>query len=603
MSIYPITEERLPVFCLLGHSNGDGWTGTENLFARYNHLLPKAADPLTDPANAWYKNVYVFTSEHPWPTALGTPFTTTIDQGEWLELCVGVPDTPEMPWPHPSPFVYPNNQGACYAHWYYQAYTSLLLTGNLGVRHGVELPFQWFWRNHWNKQVGFVKLAFGSSFLLPQDSGEVPSHWFNVWEWTPADPLFRRGTVDTTNAGFDAMSWWSPLDCWDFAPSTGRFFQRWLDKMGGAAAAMPTGTKMDVQLIINWLGDNDANSRQYDALDGIYDFFKKFVYLQRKACADNDWTTLPQDQIPVVWMNIHTAYDNDGTGSPSTRDRMNEALDQLAANDPFFRVLNTENYPTMGDDGELSAIDTFSHFGSRGYYQAAQEIYEAWADIAGFAWDAIAEEDRVTVATVKDRVRTYYNRARSSTDASDATLLIHINAALHSILNSIGDNAYWLRRRQELDLAVGSNNITTMPQYVSRVLKIENPSRIEEGLNFQLIGHGDGGRCQIHLLDSTAGTYTVHFITRPRDVTLDTELVPIPRQITEWLVVETVRRLARAGTNVALQASLEGEARELRERCLKELQVATRAKRDTFRTVKRWPTLRYGNRGRPWGNG
>ncbi len=611
MSIYPITVERLPVFTLLGHSNADGWSGTDYLFDAYPHLAPKAGDYLTDPANAFYKNVYVFTSEHPWPGTLGTPATTLIEDGQWLELCVGVPDTPAMPWPHPSPFVYPNNQGACYAHWYYKAYDGLGVVttgygqhifpyGSRGVRYGVELPFQWFWRNHWNSQVGFVKLAFGSSYMLPQDSGEIASNWFNIGGFTPADATnFIPGTVDTRNEGYDSMSWWTPLDCWDFAPSTGRFFQRWLDKMGGAQAALAPNTKMDVRLIVNWMGDNDANSKTVEQLGPIREFFKSLIYKQRKACVDNDWTTLPLSQIPVVWMDVHTAYDE---GSPSSREFINSELRALEDDDPFLTVIATEDFAVMADDAETSAIDTFSHFGARGYYAAAEAIYDAFVSMTQEPWDAIAEEDRVTVDEVKDRVLTYYNRSRVQTDISDDTLLIHMNGAMNRILNDIGDNAYWLRKRESMALEVGVNNITTMPKYVARVLKIENPSDITEGLQFQLIGHGDGGKCKIHLLESGTGTYNVHYITRPRDLTLDTELVPVPRQILEWLVVETTRRLARGGTNVALLGSLEGEARELRERCIKELQVQQRAKRDKFHTVRRWPTLRYGMRARRWGN-
>lgn len=604
MSINPITVERLKTFVLLGHSNADGWIGVTDMIAAYPHLKPSTETILTNPEDAWYQNVYVFTSEHPWPGTLGTPASTNIGDGEWLEMCVGAPDTPAMPWPHPSPFVYPNNAGACYPHFYYKGYESALLNGNNGARCGVEIPFQWLWRNHWNEQIGMVKLAFGSSFLLPVDVGADPNPWLNIAGATPGTAGFLPGSVDTVNEGYDYISWWTPRDCFDFAPTTGRFFQRWLDKMEGAQAALPINpdgvqVKMDVRLIINWMGDNDAEARALAALSSFRDFVRKFVKLQRHACVDNDWTTLPESQIPIAWMGVYGTYDND---SPSTRDYINGELQAIAAEDPFFSFIDTSDYDPAAVDGEGSAIDTFSHFGSSGYYAAAEDIYAAWKEMSTEPWDAIAEEDRVTVEEVKDRVLTYYNRARTQTDISDDTLLIHLNGAMNRILNDCGDNAYWLRRRETLALDVGANNVTTMPKYVARVLKIENPSDIKEGLQFQLIGHGDGGRCKIHLLESGSGSYTVHYITRPRDLTLDTELVPIPRQIMEWLVVETVRRLARGGTNIALQGSMEGEARDLRERCLKELQVQQRAKRDKFHTVRRWPTLRYGTRAKRWGN-
>lgn len=601
MSINPITVTRLKTFVLLGHSNGDGWVGTEDLFDLYAHLEPGASDRTLFPQSAFYKNVYAFTNEHPWPGDLGTPqYLTTPGQGEWLELAIAFPSSPGAPFPHASPFVYPNNAGAIYPHWYYKAYDSILLNGDNGVRCGVEIPFQWLWRNHWNEQVGLVKLAFGSSFLLPADQGASYSSWFNVFGWSPSSAEFLPGTVDTNQ--YDSLAWWTPADQFDFAPSTGRFFQSWLRKMAGAQAALPTGTKMDVRLIIAWLGDNDSLARLLSGLSNFKQFVKEFVSQARAACVDNDWTTLPKKQIPIVWPGIHYTYDNSANSPTDTNEYLNGLLQEIADEDQYFKWISTDSFSTMFEESQTAAIDTTNHFGAAGYFDAAQAIYDAYLETETEPFDAIAEDDRVLVSEVKDRVRTYYNRSRSQTDATDANLLIHINGSLNRLLNDIGDNAYWLRRRKAMNLQVGANNITSMPKYVARVLKIENPRNIKEGLQFQLIGHADGGRCQIHLLESSSGAYTVHFITRPRDVTLDTELVPLPRQIVEWLVVETTRRLARSSSNVALQASLEGEARELRDRCIKELQVQQRAKRDRLHTVRRWPNLRYGNRGRRWGS-
>jgi hypothetical protein len=58
-------------------------------------------------------------------------------------------------------------------------------------------------------------------------------------------------------------------------------------------------------------------------------------------------------------------------------------------------------------------------------------------------------------------------------------------------------------------------------------------------------------------------------------------------------VIETCRRLARSNSNVALEASMGGEARDLRDRCLKELLVNQRSRNDRLQTVRRFPTLRY----------
>lgn len=612
MSKYPITIDRLPTFVLLGHSNADGWVGSQEFFSTPatggapigEHLLPATANPMLYPASAWYKNVYVFTSEHPWPGTGGTPYATVIEDGEWLELTIAYPDSPGATFPHASPFIYPNTAGACYPHWGYKAYDNILMAGDNGVRCGVELPLQWYWHQHWNSQVGIVKLAFGTSFLLPADQGADPNSWLNLFQWSPSSAAFIHGTVDTTQ--YDFISWWTPRDCFDFAPSTDRFFQRWLSKMAGAQDALPEGSKMDVQLIICWMGDNDAAARTLAALSNLKQFVLEFVRQARQACVDNDWTTLAEEEIPIVWMGVYSAYNNSNESPSRTDDFVNSVLQEIADNDPYFHYQDTNDYTTMAEESQTSFIDTYSHFGAQGYQDAAQDIYEAWLAMQTEPFDAIAPEDRIDLSELKSRIRTYYNRARSQTDADDATLLIHINGALHSILNAIGDNAYWLRRREQMSITMTSNSVTTMPRRVARVVKIESLTDPTEPVLFELVGFADSGKVQIQIQDlsgvtstnsstsTSTGTYYIHYITRPRDLSQDTQLVPLPRTITEWLVVETCRRLARSGSNVALLGSMEGEARVLSERCLKELQVTTRAKRDQLKPLGRqWPAIRY----------
>ena len=111
----------------------------------------------------------------------------------------------------------------------------------------------------------------------------------------------------------------------------------------------------------------------------------------------------------------------------------------------------------------------------------------------------------MTVADVKDRVRTYYNRGRVQTDVDDDTVLIHINGAMNSVLGQIGDNAYWLRRRETMDLTTSITEPVEFPKYVSRVMKIERSSNPTYPIQFQQIGFSNGGKLQLLIPETPGG--------------------------------------------------------------------------------------------------
>lgn len=634
MSIYPIAPQgnKLKCFALLGHSNADGWAASDFFFSSPTiHLYPHAGPfSKTAPSLAYWKNVYVATSAQPFPEADNTPApATTPGDVAWLEMTVANKLDPSDPHPHESPFDYPNVRGSCYPRWLYNSYPTLgsftyfndSPGSHNGTLCGVEVPFSWHWKHYWQDQVGVVKVAFSSSYFMALEYG-AGAEWLDpsfrtsqgtpepVSTATPLDTDFVRSAAAYDGGEYNYYGYWTPFDNFDWAPSTDRLYGLWYRKMVGAAAALPEGVQMDVQCVIAWFGDNEAAGRSLQALrTGFKQACVNFIRRIRHDLVVNEWTTLAESQIPVVWPKIQSGYNNANVIASDgvlTVDFCNAILEEIAADDPFLRLVEVEDWATMADDGYntlLGIPGAGNHYGHTGYTQAAQDIFDAWLEMREQAWDAIAEEDRVTVEEVRDHVRTYYNRSRTQTDIDDETFLIHCNGALNRILNDVGDNAYWLRVREEMDLDVGPNNETTLSKKVARVLKIENPQRSTEGLKFQLMGHGDGGKCKIQLLEGSSGSYVVNYIRRPRNLTVDDELVPIPRTIIEWLVVETTRRLARSGTNITLQASLEGEARELRDRCIKELQVQQRAKNDRLHTVRRWPRLSYRRRTRPWDSG
>lgn len=591
---HPITSKRLKTFVLLGHSNGEGMAPAFFMLEKYKNLYPVAYEYLSPQPDNYWKNIYVATSAQPYPGDAGTPQASAISDVEWLEMTLNLPSSPADHHPHPSPFHYPNTRGGCFPVWYYGAQ---LTTGDyLGSMCGVEIPFSAAWLHYWQEQVGVVKVAFPSSLFMRYDRGGQIA-WINPTLATPASPNWVPGSINTDE--YDFHAYWTPRDAFDWVPATDRLYARWVQKMRGAASALPGGSKIDVRCIILWLGDNDSKTQTREALElSFAKSAREMIRRIRKDCVDNDWTTLPAEQIVILWPGIHPYYQNEHTTTWDSVAFCNEKIREIADEDPYVRWFDTSKWTLMIDEHKsgIPCLPDAAHYGFQGYYQAATEFIQAFEEMEVEPFDAIAEEDRVKVSEVASRVRTYYNRARVQTDIDDATVLIHMNGALSRILNDAGDNAYWLRRRATLNVRP-PNSVTTMPKYVSRVLKIESSDDPTKGLRFDLVGFANGGRCQIMLLEGYGGERVVHFITRPRDLTRDDELVPLPRSLVEWLVVETTRRLARSGSNLPLQASLEGEAADLRQRCLKELQVMQRARKDVLRQPPRkWP----GGRPKTW---
>jgi len=105
MAINPITTDKLRTIVLIGHSNADGWAPSESVMSTnttLKHLLPATGNPLAEPENAWWKNVYVATWEQAFPGADGVPLYSAPSNCDLLELTIANPLTPgDTAHPHP----------------------------------------------------------------------------------------------------------------------------------------------------------------------------------------------------------------------------------------------------------------------------------------------------------------------------------------------------------------------------------------------------------------------------------------------------------------------------------------------------------------------
>lgn len=588
--VNPITTTKLKTVGLIGHSNAFGLAGSIEMFAASQHLIPGKI-PFSDPREYYWKNIFVFTNAHGYASPSGTPPVYSISDGAWLEMTTNNPFTPAAPHPHPSPYAYPNNTGGPYPNWTYDAelYDQSIDIGT-GTMAGVEVPLMWLLGNYWADQVGLVKLAIPGSTLLRYDQGFLPNLLFDRASYFSSPAASRpESTVDPS---FGYYAWFTPQDRWDWAPSTGRLYESWVQKTIAAREAMPTGSTMSMDHVVCWFGDNDCNSTG-GRVDNWEADVRAFIKRLRDDLAANNISTLPAAQIRIVWIGVLEHYDLQVDGQHAT---MNAAVQRIADDDPYMRFIDPNDYSTHDDDP--------GHVDAEGYLAAARDVFAAIQEMDVDPYDAVASEDLVPVSDLLNRIRLYYSRGKVSTDLGDELLLIHANGAMHHVCHQCGDLAYWLRRRMPLQLTgSGRADPVTLPKFVHRLLKIEAAGDATYPIDYEMLGYADGGKLQIVIPRNTSGTFTVHFIRMPRDMETDDELVPMPQIIMEWMVVEACLRLARAASNPLQIASFTAEAARLQMDVLKNISQVNRAKRERIYTQRRLPdVLNKRGRYRQWGN-
>lgn len=561
---------RLKTWTLLGHSNAEGVAGSSPMVAAAPWL---AVDP--SPVKSTYKNILVFTSNNAWPDVSGTPPTSTPGAGAWLEMTTNPVTSPGSVHPHASPRHYPNTRSRPGTPEAMNANT----TGG-GSLVGVEVPYSWRFSQHYQEKIGLVKLAIPGSLFLRYDKGE-----------DPAGQFLRTGGVYGAYGPPSPVhyAWWTPRHNFDFSPSTERLYASWFQKMTGAALSL-VGTdtpKMDVRHVVLWMCDNDATLGG-DRLKGFIEHMRRFIKRIRFDLVDNDWTTLPEHQIPVTLMGTHAVYYTVGVGSAS----INVDMQSLVADDPWLDYVPTDGLQLLSAAGYNDVVlGTGSHFSHNGYLAAEKLIYDSFLRMETSAWDALGTDDRITFRDAMDRLAIYYERNRVRTDASDSVMRVHLNGAFLHIVNTVGDGCWWLRHMTQMALTSTPGTPISMPKIVSRLLRMEQVTGQGFPLHYEMLGFGDGGRMQVLMQEGPwSGTFMVHYIRQVKEMTRDDELVPLPLQMVEWLIVEAARRMARAAGNIPLQAQLAGEATMLMRSCMDNVGHVQRAKRDRMTGARRIPT-------------
>lgn len=565
-----ITTTKLRIVGMQGHSNCNSLAGSDQMLLAHPDLIP-AHDELLDPTRQFWDNIFVFTSAHGWPGTGGTPPDYAVDDGEWLEMTAVCPTSPSGAHPHPSPYAYPNTSGAPYPNYVQRADNFNRGTGGFS---GIELPLMCRLSNYWTDQVGLVKLSIPGTRFLRYDLGENANNPFA----TPSSAGGADLHIDYVN--FPYFNWWTPADQFDWAPGTGRLYDRWLEKAQAAIAALPDGTTGSIDVVLCWFGDNDCvlDSPRVEFWE---DDVRKYVKRLRADMVRLGLTTLPAEEIRILWFGVHRAYNLMIEGQNET---MNAAVQRAVADDPFMRFIPVDDLQVF------TGIDE-AHYNQDGYFLAHRLAFEAIKEMDVDPFAALDQDDLLTVNEMRNRIRLHYSRGNSETDLDDNVLLVHLNGAMHHVFNLCGDYAYWRENRQDFELAGSSTGEPiTLPKYVKRLLEIEDPGDATYPLQFEQVGHAQGGKVQVVLKEAVNGTYTCRYIAKLYDLTVASQNVPIPPELTEWLVTECCLRLARASSNQAHLATWMAEVQRLQVDALKNMSQQRRARKERLSPIRRLPT-------------
>lgn len=394
--------------------------------------------------------------------------------------------------------------------------------------------------------------------------------------------------VDTV----EQYAYWAPRSMWDWSPATARLYEIWAEKLLGAKAAMPAGKHIDVRLLVMWFGDNDALSRTRDYMEVSFKAAcLAMIYAKRKFLVVNGLTRLPLEQIPVVWMKVHYGYNGPALAADFIpTDFCNQCLEEIATDDPYVRLVDTDDLETLLDEGSeppLGMGTGATHFSHNGYVVAARRVMDAWREIVNESSDAISDQDRVSVEEAISELRTRYDRSGTTSNVRRDDAIKALNSAIRHVVNCAGDSCWWLNQTMTMRLTFGTDGVASLPRHVARALEIRDVGDAKKKYQFRQVGFGDGGRCQVVFENedsagSGTGLYRVEHIRWPLAVSTDAQLMPIPRQLLEWVVVEACKRLASGTDNIAKFSMLNGEAAQIEGRAMRQIARQLQAQRDAM---------------------
>jgi len=395
---------------------------------------------------------------------------------------------------------------------------------------------------HWKKRVNVVGCAVGSTQL---ESTEVPLPGF-YYTW----------------------GWFEPKTHTHWAPGGSRNLFARLRKVLVSAkiAADAEGVPLRLRLVTVHLSESDTASANARAMFSVN--APAFVDELRQVIYANSLTDTAPDQIIVVWPKIP-----DVPWGSSNAAAINVVLDAMMRDDPFFFTYDTNGATFTKIPGDAA------HFNAAGCMAMAAADFDAYVLGEKKARASFPEKDTITLAEMRTLVLREVERNTDDSAISVDVLTEAINNAYHDLIRQCGDSPWWLRQMTNFTLACSPWTSIELPRVVTRLLEIRPASSPLSTINFSMVGHSDRGRVRITTLGVVSAAVVLHHIYEPANLVGDGQVLFLPRLYVEAVKIGAAWRVAKAVKDVALAATLYGEAKRLKDEVCMHSQKVDRQRR------------------------
>lgn len=344
-----------------------------------------------------------------------------------------------------------------------------------------------------------------------------------------------------------------------------------------AEALTDQGDEIDIKGFFAVLAENDtSNEQRANAAKAnmllIRDSLRTFV-------ADGGYSKTNADQIPWVMSDA-------GSSSWTYRSTVNSSLLGIANDDEASAYIDTSGFGYQSDT---------IHFSAAGQISLGQAFAEKWVELQTVLSNATTvDADRPTLLGIRNKVRRRYERNISSNDDNSAQVDNFINDSLREIYNTLGDNAWFLRRVEPITLDGSFPGTMTLPRSVKRLLRVENLSNPGRAITWKGLAHRDNGRIQLTLHDYTGGPYECHFMARHVDLVKDSDLALIPGDYIELVVMLTCKRLAETAGNMSMIQYYAAETDRLYKYVKRDVLRYDRMRQGQMTTIDSFDSWRNG---------
>lgn len=379
-------------------------------------------------------------------------------------------------------------------------------------------------------------------------------------------------------------SWMHDITHLDYHPASPTGLYTALVQSISAACDLITaeGNRPDVVGVFSVIAENDGNNADFAA--AFLENMRLIRSSLRKFIFDSGYCARKAHEIPFLTTNVKKT-------SVTYDDEIIAALDSFKGDDSRTDII---------DVSDIKFVDAI-HFDSTedGAIEVAKRFYEAWKAI----YEADNKADRTlsnlpTLASIRTLVRRRYERNATSNDHSTSQIDMFINDSLREVVNTIGDNAWFVRRVETATLDSGAFPATiVLDAQINRLLRIESSAYPGRALVWKGINHTSNLRTQITLHETAPGPYLVHFIQLVRDLVDDTDIASVPMQYIELVVMLTCKRLSECGGNANMSTYYAAETERLwryvKRDCLRydRMRQESMMTQDSYSSIHNFPSM------------